>query len=397
MNALNIDCKISVPRLTVLLGLLTAFAPFSTDMYLAAFPAMARDMFTDMGHIQLTLSVFFWGLAVGQLVYGPLSDRFGRRRPLLAGILLYTLASLGLVFVRDIEWFIALRFVQAVGGCAGLVIGRAVISDAFDVAGAAKILTIMMAVQAIGPVAAPMLGGYMLNFAPWAAQFGFMTVLGVLCFLASWAVLPETLAKEKRQHQSPRRLFGVFWQLFRKREFCLPVIVGATGGAIIFVFIGGSPFVLMSLYGLSETRYGLTFGLIALGTALLSQVNVLLLKRFHPRQILTGGLIFAAIFSLALVVLVFIKGQPDIIWFIALAFMALAAEPIIYANSAAVAMAAGRANAGSASSIIGVAQFTAAGVVNFAVSLLHNGTIMPMVGVMVLCSILALVVLHACK
>lgn len=278
-----------------------------------------------------------------------------------------------------------------------MVIGRAVISDTFDVAGAAKVLTIMMAVQAIGPVAAPMLGGYMLSFAPWAAHFVFMMVLGVLCFLASWTCLPETLAAGKRQSQSPRRLFGVFWQLFRKREFCIPVVAGACGGAIIFVFIGGSPFVLMSLYGLSEARYGLTFGLIALGTALLSQVNVLLLKRFHPRQILTAGLVFATIFSVALVTLVVIKGQPNIIWFIALVFLALAAEPIIYANSAAIAMTAGGSNAGSASSIIGVAQFTAAGVVNFAVSLLHNGTILPMVGVMALCSILALIVLHARK
>ena len=383
----------NIARLTVVLGVLTAFAPFSTDMYLAAFPAMARDMNTDVPHIQMTLSVFFFGLALGQLAYGPLSDRFGRRRPLLAGLLIYSAASVGLALVRDIDMFLTLRFIQAVGGCSGMIISRAVIRDTFDLDASARVLTMMMAVQAIGPVAAPIIGGYLLGLTSWGAIFFLMAVLGLACFAAALLILPESLPLEKRLKQSPKEVLGGFLSLTRNSSFIIPALAGGLGVAAIFAFISGSPFVLMSLYGLNETQYGWAFGLFCLGTTAFSQSNFLLLKKFSALQVLAGSLTIMALAASALCALMALSGLPGLGVLMVFLFLALLPIPVIGANSTAVAMAASGDRAGSASALLGTAQFALAGLVSSITSLIHDGSALPMSLMIAACALAALAVM----
>ncbi|UQZ90284.1 Bcr/CflA family drug resistance efflux transporter [Deltaproteobacteria bacterium Smac51] len=385
--------RVSTAKLTVMLGILTAFAPFSTDMYLAAFPAMAGDMNTEVPRIQLTLSVFFFGLALGQLAYGPLSDRFGRRRPLLAGLIIYTAASAGLIFVRDIEVFLILRFIQAIGGCAGMIISRAVIRDTFDLNSSARVLTMMMAVQSIGPVAAPVIGGYLLALTAWPSIFVLLTCLGAACFIASLFSLPESLPPENRLEQGPKEIAAGFLALFKSNAFIVPALSGGLGGAAIFAFITGSPFVLMALYGLNETQYGWAFGLFCLGTTAFSQSNFILLKKFSARQVLAGALALMSVAAAALSLVIIFQGQPSLAVLLAFLFVALLTIPIICANATAVAMAASGERAGSASSLIGMAQFTLAGLVSSVTSVIHNGTALPMAVVIAVCGLSALLVL----
>lgn len=387
------NTRVSTAGLTALLGLLTAFAPFSTDMYLAAFPAMARDLGTDVGRIQLTLSVFFFGLAIGQLAYGPLSDRFGRRRPLLVGLSIYIAASIGLAMVRNIEWFLLLRFVQAIGGCAGMIISRAVIRDLFDLEGSARVLTLMMAVQSIGPVAAPVIGGYLLGLTSWTSIFILLTLFGVGCLAAAFFTLPESLPAENRLRQTTGEIGGVFVHLLRKRDFITPALAGALGGAAIFAFISGSPFVLMDLYGFNETQYGWAFGLFCLGTALMSQSNFLLLRKFSARLVLMIGLSFTAVFGAALAFVVSFDGQADLAVLLALLFLSLWTIPVIAANSTAVAMAFSGSCTGSGSSLIGMLQFSLAGLISSITSLLHDGSAWPMSFMIMVCGLAALAVM----
>jgi DHA1 family bicyclomycin/chloramphenicol resistance-like MFS transporter len=380
-------------KLTTLLGFLCAFAPFSIDLYLAAFPTMARDMGTHVERIQLTLSVFLFGLAIGQLIYGPLSDRFGRRRPLMAGLLIYTAASLLMIFTRDITLFLALRFIQALGGCAGMIIARAIVRDSYDVEGSAKVFTLIMAIQSIGPVVAPVVGAYIVSNMNWGVCFVFMTFLGAGCFLATLFTLSETLPEEKRVRQSPLEVLKLFGALLSKKDFLLMVLSGSVGGASIFAFISGSPHVLIDIYGFSEARYGWTFGLFSLAVASVSQINFLLLRKYKAIVIFTLGVSSMTFFGVFMTLIVEIRGFPSAFWLIILLFLALMSLPLIAANSSAIAMSLGGRQAGSASSVLGVSHFASAGVVSFLMGPAEMLVSFPISFMIALCALSSLILL----
>lgn len=375
-----------VPRLTLILGALTAFAPLATDMYLASFPALAASFHTDSGSVQLGLSVFFVGLAVGQLLYGPLIDRFGRKGPLLIGITLFAATSLLLVFAPDIESFIGLRLLQALGGCAGMIVSRAVISDLFDEREAARVLSLMMTVQGLAPILAPILGGYILAFADWRAIFLFLTGFGLLCLGATLALLPETLPRQERRPANILRVLKAYAYLLADRRFIVPTLVGSFALGGIFAFISGSPFVFMELYRVSPQHYGWLFGANAFGMIVAAQLNRILLHRFSPTGILAGAIgfqiaaILAALAALA---------SGSLVLFLLPLLAGLATIPLIAANATAIGMAASGDHAGSASGIIGVLQFGVAGLISALVGLLHDGTALPMVGGILVCGLLA--------
>jgi len=375
-------------HLALLLGALTAFAPFSTDMYLSSFPDIARDFACDLGQVQFSLSTFVFGLALGQLLYGPLIDRFGRRRPLLAGIALFTLSSAGLAFAPGIASFIGLRLLQALGGCAGMIVSRAIIRDVFDERDAAHVLSLMMAVQGVGPIAAPILGSALLRAAGWQAIFVFLCLLGLACLICTARGLDETLPAPARKRLNPREIAVGFGHLLTRRAFMLPTLAGSLALGGLFAFISASPFVFMSRFGLGPQAYAWLFGLNAIGMTAASQLNRMLLRRHAPRAILGGalavalaaaGLLFAVSGTLRLVILL-----PPL-------FVCIAMVPLIGANSVAIAMGACGELAGSASSVIGALQFGVAGVVSALVGMLHNGTAYPMTGLILACALLALV------
>jgi DHA1 family bicyclomycin/chloramphenicol resistance-like MFS transporter len=378
--------SVNLAWLTVVLGALSAFAPFSVDMYLASLPKLAESFHASAGEVQLGLSLFFLGLSLGQLVFGPLTDRFGRKPPLLAGIALFATASLLIAFAPNIESFVLLRLLQAFGGCAGMIIGRAVISDLFEEREAASVLSLIMMVQGVGPIIAPVIGGYIIVAAGWPAVFLFLTVLGLACFAGTCWAVPETLPQERRKRENPGQILRTYASLLCKRGFILPTLCGSFAFASLFAFISDSPFVYMELYGVAPQHFGWLFGLNAVGIIFSAQLNRLLLRRFTSEEILGGAL---AVNILMGALLLLILQTSSLLLLVATLWIIFATLPLIAANTVALAMAEGSEHLGSASGLIGVTQFGLAALSSSLIGLLHNGTAYPMAGMIFLCSLLA--------
>lgn len=366
---------VSITRIVVILAMLTAFAPFATDMYLPGFGQMATSFGTDHGRIESTLSAFFLGLAIGQALYGPLIDRFGRRTPLLVGVGLFALATIGCLLVRDIGLFTGLRVLQAVGGCAGMIIGRAIVNDLFEPKESARVLSLMLMLMTLAPMVAPLLGGWILLWAGWQAIFLFMLAFALLCGILVWFYLPETLAAERRTTLRFKPILRAYAQLCGHRAFIVPTLVGGLAQASMFAFITGSPFVFIDLFGVPEQQYGWLFGLIALGLIVGAQANRIGVRRWPVQTLLGIGLLINLTASVALAASV--QSHSLILLMVPLWF-SIASLGLIGGNAAAIAMAASGRHPGSGSALVGVLQFGCAFIVSSVVAGMQNGTAYPM-------------------
>lgn len=373
-------------RTILILGALSAFGPLAIDFYLPAFPAMALAFGTDDKHVQLTLAAYFLGLSLGQLAYGPVADRFGRRIPLLTGVGLFTAASLACAFAPNLEWLIGARFVQALGGCAGMVIARAVVSDKCDAVGSAKVFSQLMLVMGLAPILAPMLGGLLVNTTGWQSIFLVLTGFSALAGLAVAIGLPESLPA----HVPRQPLSGALRQY--GRLLADPVFLGhaLTGGIAIagmFAYIAGSPFVFIKLYGVPAEHFGWLFGTNAAGFILVAQLNARLLAKRGPAFLLVrtvwiyvgAGLALLAVSSLH---------TPQLWPLLIPLFVCIASLGCILPNASACAMNGQGARAGSASAMLGCLQFSVAAGAAALVGVLHDGSAMPMAVVISLCGIL---------
>jgi len=373
----------------MILGLLTAFAPFATDTYLAGFADIAASLNCETSDVQLSLSSFFLGLSLGQIFYGPISDRIGRKIPLMIGVLLFIISSTLAIFASTLTSFVIIRFFQAVGGCAGMIMGRAIIRDVFNAQESARALSLLMVVMSLGPILAPILGGFILSFTSWHGIFIFLVGLGLFCLVATFFFIPETLLAEQRQQESIANVPRVFFKLLTTRDFIVPTLASSAGLSSMFVFIAGSPFVFMEIHGVGQQAYGYLFGANAVGMIITSWLNRFLLKKFTPSQIFIGALAFAL--SMSGISLLLAETTKLVLLLIPL-FTALSMIPIIGANGVAVAMEATGKYAGSGSSLVGVLQFGIASLASSLVSMLHNGTAYPMLSLICLASIVGLVI-----
>ncbi|WP_419712177.1 multidrug effflux MFS transporter [Pseudomonas sp. NFX224] len=373
-------------RTILILGALSAFGPLAIDFYLPAFPAMALAFGTDEKHVQLTLAAYFLGLSIGQLAYGPVADRFGRRLPLLLGVGLFTGASLACAYAPNLEWLIGARFVQALGGCAGMVISRAVVSDKCDAVGSAKVFSQLMLVMGLAPILAPMLGGLLVNTTGWQSIFLVLTGFSALAGLAVALGLPESMPA----HLPRQPLSGSLRQYGRLLKD--PVYLGhaLTGGIAIagmFSYIAGSPFVIIKLYGVPAEHFGWFFGANAAGFILVAQVNARLLAKRGPAFLLTRAVwvyLGAGLALLAVSALHTTQLWPLLIPL----FVCISSLGCILPNASACAMNGQGARAGSASAMLGCLQFSVAAGAAALVGVLHDGSAMPMAMVISLCAIL---------
>ena len=373
-------------RIILILGALSAFAPLAIDFYLPGFPAMATAFATDEKHIQLTLAVYFAGLAIGQLIYGPLADRFGRRVPLLSGVALFTLASFACAYAPSLEWLIGARFVQALGGCAGMVISRAVVSDKCDAVGSAKVYSQLMLVTGLAPILAPLAGGLMVGVWGWQSIFLALSLFSVMAAIAVAVGLPETFpADQPRQPLSGSlRRYG---SLLSDRVYLGYALTGGISIAGMFAYIAGSPFVFIKLYGVPAEHYGWLFGTNAAGFILVAQINARLLAKRGPAFLLVRAvwLYLAA----GLVLLGVAALRPTQLWpLLVPLFVCIASLGCIIPNAAACAMSGQGARAGSASALMGCLQFSVAAGAAALVGLLHDGSAVPMTLVISLCGTL---------
>ncbi len=373
-------------RILLILGSLSAFGPMAIDFYLPSFPALALAFGTDVEHIQLSLSAYFAGLAIGQLLYGPLADRIGRRIPLLVGVGIFTLASIACAFAPSLEWLIAARFVQALGGCAGMVVSRAVVRDLCDPIAAAKAFSQLMLVMGLAPILAPLGGGLLLSLSGWQSIFYTLTLFSALAGGAIALWLPETIPSGPRPPL--RGALKQYRALFRDRSFITYALTGGVAIAGMFSYIAGSPFVFIELYGVPAEHYGWIFGSNAAGFILMAQVNARLLRYRGPGFWLRRAV--WVYFGCGLALLAITLAKPAHLWPLLIPlFGAIASLGFLLPNSSACAIASQGRHAGSASALMGSLQFTVAAGASALVGALHDGTALPMALVITACGLVA--------
>lgn len=289
-------------ELVVILGLLTAFAPLSIDMYLPAFPTLTVALATDESTVQLSLAAFFIAFAAGQILFGPLSDRYGRRAPLFFSLILFAAASAGCALAQSIEALIGFRFLQGLGACAGGVISRAVVRDLFEKNEAARIFSALILVMGAAPMFAPLLGGKLLIWADWRAIFWCLGAIGLVCLAAVIWRMPETQKTEHIQSLNIATIMATYLRLLRDMRFLAYALIGGLSLGGMFAYIAGSPFVFIDLFAWAPDDYALVFGLTAGGFVATAQVNGSLIPRFGPARLLSLGTAIFLAGSLGLVV-----------------------------------------------------------------------------------------------
>lgn len=338
---------------------------------------MAQELGTSLGMVQITLAIFLLGLGVGQIFWGTLSDHVGRRRPLLAGYLLFTAAAVVCAGTHSIHTLIAARFFMGLGGSAGVVISRAIVRDLFEANEAARFYSMMMIVGGIGPIVSPFLGSFLVTYAHWRVIFWVITGFGCLCMIGVFRIIPETLARENRVRGHLAEVLRGYGRILVDRRFFGPALaIGCTSG-ILFTYIANSSFIFIELFGVPVAYFGFLFATNSIGLYIGGQSNRWLLRRFSAEQLLRKGLWLNLLAAVLLVGSAW-TGWGGFVPFFGLLFVCIASLGVIFPNATAVVMQPFAAEAGSASALLGVLQFMLGAAGGALVGVFHDGTALPM-------------------
>lgn len=359
-------------KLIFILALMSSLAPLSTDMYLAALNRVQESFQTNPFFTQLSLASFFIAFAFGQLLYGPLSDTFGRKKPALIGMLIFITSSFGCVVIDNIYSFIILRFFEALGGCAGVVIARAIVNDLFDFEEAAGVYALMMVFSSLAPMLSPTLGAFLIQYFPWQSIFAFLFLLGIFLFLMVLFGLKESAPHLKKQKFSHKETLKNYYFVLKDRAFLVYVLCSAFTMATIFAYITGSNFVFVNFFGISEQNFAFLFGLNALGFMLCANLNTRALKKLSAQRILAIALL--AMLLAHFIMLLNAYFSPQLWLFEFSLFSILATLGFIMPNTTILAMARFRDCSGTASAILGTTQFAFAGLIAFIVGAFEANT-----------------------
>lgn len=373
----------------LILGALSTISPFSIDMYLPGFPAIAKDLSAGIAAVQLSLTSYLVGISVGQLLYGPLLDRFGRKIPLYAGLVIYILASLGCALTESVETLIFMRFIQALGGCAGMVAAQALVRDLFPVNKTAQAFSLLTLVIAISPMVAPTLGGYLTTAFGWHSVFIILAVITALIIIAVHFLLPQGNLPDATISLRPKPVLKGFFAVIKNQQFLIYTLAGGVATAAPFAYIAGSADVFINIYNVSEQQYGWIFAFLAFAMIGTTQLNHFLLKKFTSEQIIQFTLVYQTIVGLMLVAGTWygIYGKYSLI---VLLFIFLTGQGLSNPNATALSLAPFSKHAGSAAALMGSFRMAMGGLVSGGVSALHNNTPLPMVGMMMLCALIGL-------
>src|SRR5260370_1364114 len=363
-------------RLFVLLGSLTAFGPLSIDMYLPALPAIARDLAASESVVQLTLTTCLIGLALGQIVAGPLSDSLGRRRPLLVCVAAYVVVSL-LCAIAPSAWFlVVLRLIQGLTGAAGIVIARAIVRDLYSGSSAARYFSRLILVMGLAPILAPVLGAQGLRFSPWRGLFLVLTIVTALLWIGAALGLPETLPAARLNAGTLAGTFNIFGQLISDTPFIVYAVAAGLAFGAMFAYIAGSPFVLQGIFHVSPQTFSLIFGMNALGFVVASQINGSLVSRIRPTRLPTAG--FVAPSTAALPLLFFVSPGFGLLAVLLPLFLLASSVGFIIPNAIALALSRRPDAAGTGSALLGVIQSGVAALGAPIVGIAGTGTALPM-------------------
>lgn len=365
----------------LILGLLTAIGPLSIDMYLPGFSIIADDLHTTIEKVGYSLSSFFIGICVGQLLSGPLLDRFGRKKPLYIGLIIYILASIGCGISDSVEMLIFFRFIQAIGGCVGMVAPSAVVRDLFPVDQSASVFSMLILILGVSPILAPTFGGYIVAGFGWKPIFFVLAIITTIILVIVFFFLPESKKADPNYSLMPAAILGNFKEVLKEKQFTTYAIGSNLVSAALFAYLAGSPFVFMELHGVHQQTYGWIFALIAAGLITSSQINNLLLKKHKSDKILRVVITIQAVLGI-----IMWTGSAmhlfNLYGLIAIMMLFLSCQGFIFPNAAAMAMAPFTKHAGSAAALMGAFQMAMGALASALVGVFFNETIMPMVSVM---------------
>ncbi|WP_394774426.1 multidrug effflux MFS transporter [Flavobacterium sp.] len=383
-------------KLILILGSLTALGPFSIDMYLPGFSGIAKDLHTTVAKVSMSLSSYFIGISAGQLLYGPLLDRFGRKKPLFIGLLVYILASLGCVYVADIDSFIILRFVQAVGSCAATVASVAMVRDLFPVKDIPKVFSLLMLVLGLSPMLAPTIGGYVTEDYGWHTVFFILMCMGIAILIAAQLGLPNSYKPDTSISLKPKPIISNFLKVLKEPQFFTYAFTGSIAFSGLFTYVAASPIIFMDIYHVDAKTYGWIFAFMSVSFIGSSQLNSVLLKKFTSEQMIFGALILQSVIAIIFLILS-VNNLLGLYETIAMLFLFLGCLGISNPNTAGLTMAPFAKNAGSASALMGAIQLGLGALASFAVGVFVKNSVAPMVFIMTATTIIAFVVLNIGK
>ncbi|MFJ9832264.1 multidrug effflux MFS transporter [Streptomyces sp. NPDC101169] len=368
------------PLLVLLLGGLTATTPLAMDMYLPSLPEVTRTLHAPAATVQLTLTACLAGMALGQLVVGPMSDRWGRRRPLLAGLAVYLVATALCAFAPNVETLVALRLAQGLAGSAGIVIARAVVRDLYDGLAMARFFSSLMLVSGVAPIVAPLIGGQILRVTDWRGVFVVLTVAGAALTALVWARLPETLPPARRHQGGVGEALRAMRGLLADAPFSGYLLAGGFAFASLFAYVSASPFVVQEIYGASPQTFSLLFGLNSVGLMITGQVNgKLLVGRVALEKVLAAGLAVTVLAATALLLMsAGAFGEVGLVPVAAALFVLMSAMGVTLPNAQSLALLRTRHSAGSASALLGTSSFLIGAVVSPLVGVAGEHTAVPM-------------------
>lgn len=383
-------------KLILILGSLTALGPFSIDMYLPGFAGIAKDLNTSVANVSLTLSSYFVGISAGQLLYGPLLDRFGRKKPLFWGLLVYILACLGCAFVTDIDIFIGLRFIQAVGSCAAAVASVSMVRDLFPVKDIPKVFSLLMLVVGLSPMLAPTIGGYITEDYGWHTVFFILMFMGIIILLASQMFLPNSYEPNLSISLKPKPIITNFMSIIKVPQFYTYAFSGSIAFSGLFTYVAASPILFMDIFKVDPKSYGWIFAFMSLSFIGASQLNSLLLRKFSSEKMIYGALLSQSIIAIVFLVLT-MNDMLGLYGTIAMLFLFLACLGISNPNTAGLTLAPFSRNAGSASALMGAIQLGFGAFASFLVGVFVKDSITPIVVIIAVTTIAAFIILNIGK
>lgn len=383
-------------KLILILGSLTALGPFSIDMYLPGFASIAKDLNTSVANVSLTLSSYFIGISAGQLLYGPLLDRFGRKKPLFWGLLVYILASLGCAFVTDIDLFIGLRFIQAVGSCAAAVASVSMVRDLFPVKDIPKVFSLLMLVVGLSPMLAPTIGGYITEDYGWHTVFFILMFMGIIILLASQMFLPNSYEPNLSISLKPKPIITNFISIIKVPQFYTYAFSGSIAFSGLFTYVAASPILFMDIFKVDPKSYGWIFAFMSLSFIGASQLNSLLLRKFSSEKMIFGALLSQSIIAIVFLVLT-MNDMLGLYGTITMLFLFLSCLGISNPNTAGLTLAPFSRNAGSASALMGAIQLGFGAFASFLVGVFVKDSMTPIVVIIAVTTIAAFIVLNIGK
>jgi DHA1 family bicyclomycin/chloramphenicol resistance-like MFS transporter len=376
----------------LILGALIALGPFSIDMYLPGFPEIAKDLRTTTADVALSLSSFFIGISAGQLLYGPLYDRFGRKTPLIIGLSVYIVASVMCAFSDDIEFLIIMRFIQAIGSCAAGVAATVSVRDLFPVNENAKIFSLLMLVLGTSPMIAPTLGGYVTKAFGWQSIFIFLAALAIVILLAVIFALPTVYKPNKSLSLKPAPILRGFAAVIRVPQFYTYASAGAVVFAGLFAYVSASPMIFMEIYNVKGEVYGWIFAFLSAGFIGASQINSYLLKMYSSERIVSIALLVQSFIAASFLFASYFD-LLNLYTTILFIFLYLSTIGFIAPNASALTMAPFSENAGSASSLMGASQLFLGAVASVGISMIQKPSAVPLALIMAVASLLALLII----